>query len=1060
MTTRSARTLSRHYAKLAVISAVPLVLLILALGYVHYSEQKLRRLDTLMVTVSERHEKVERMLASMSEHTFRMQQWMAYHLAGDERRLSPVLALLTVEADPDTQSLTGYFLDNEAYGPGPEAMGNFLGNSLALSGGNEALTVASLAVDMFAIQQLGHVADPAFLYSYFLDGRKNFLTIYPASDRYDFQTLSDNRGIEESVRQFFRRSIYDRATPEKDANRKGFWVDSERDGVRGRAVVSRAAPVYNGDAFVGVVGVDVLQSHFASLLAIDGLSDVASRVVDEHEDIIAYLGDFGGPGYRALDEHIGDVASGREAFTEIGDWYYLRLPLRQTGWHLEYAIPVTEIQAGLAWRFLPYGLILCGVIATLVLGQLLVRAQFVRPVLAFAQYLREGARGEPIPAPDLPRIWKPWISILSATFKRNNESLALLRESEDRYRRLVELSPDAVMLHDSQAITFLNPAGCRILGVDRPEAAIGRSYMEFVAEDEKDVALSRVREVIASGREVSTSERAIVTDKGERKEIEIMATPFVGDDGSIVGLAIFRDVTARNAMARAVRESEGRFRAISEAIPLPILISDAETFRIVYSNPAAHQELAANDAYFAEASLQDLSSDQRFRYGLAEVVRGRRRVESSELEVRKANGETFWARVTTVPMTYQGKAALIHAIVDLSERVQAEAEIARQRESFHQKEKIAALGSLLAGLAHELNNPLSVVSGQSLMLEEAVEDDRLAERARRIREAAERCSRTVRTFLSMARSRAPERTAVALNDAVMASVDLVAHSLQSSGVEVKLDLDPELSDVMADGDQLHHLVSNLIINAEHAMRDAPGKRVLSIATGFDAARQQIVLTVADTGPGVPEDILARIFEPFFTTKPGAAGTGIGLALCRDIAQSHGGDITYSQNEPTGAIFKVRLPLPSPQEAKPDVEPAAVQAGEAGTILVVDDDEEVALTLADVLRMQGHEVDTVFGAKDGIERARHKPYDIIISDVRMPDVDGPAFYKALESEVDDLEQRMMFMTGDTLRTDLEALVEGTDIPVIEKPLDPRAVAAMIAGKLRENRGTPDAGRAAS
>lgn len=155
MTTRSARTLSRHYAKLAVISAVPLVLLILALAYIHYSEQRLRRLDTLIVSLNERHQGVEQLLASMAEHTFRMQQWMSYQLAGAERRLSPVLALLTVEADPDTQSLTGYFLDNEAYGPNPEATGNFLGNSLALSGGNEALTVASLSVDMFAIQQLG-----------------------------------------------------------------------------------------------------------------------------------------------------------------------------------------------------------------------------------------------------------------------------------------------------------------------------------------------------------------------------------------------------------------------------------------------------------------------------------------------------------------------------------------------------------------------------------------------------------------------------------------------------------------------------------------------------------------------------------------------------------------------------------------------------------------------------------------------------------------------------------------------------------------------------------------
>jgi CheY-like chemotaxis protein len=211
-----------------------------------------------------------------------------------------------------------------------------------------------------------------------------------------------------------------------------------------------------------------------------------------------------------------------------------------------------------------------------------------------------------------------------------------------------------------------------------------------------------------------------------------------------------------------------------------------------------------------------------------------------------------------------------------------------------------------------------------------------------------------------------------------------------------------------------------------------------------------VLSVSDTGPGVPDEIIARIFEPFFTTKPGAAGTGIGLALCRDIAVSHGGEISYTPNQPTGAVFTVRLPLLEPVARIKKEEVAAAPPGETGTILVVDDDEEVALTLADVLRMEGHEVDMVFGAGDGIERARHKQYDIIISDVRMPDADGPSLYRALAPDIDGLDRRMMFMTGDTLRTDLDELVSGTEIPVIEKPLDPRAVAAMISGKLRDNR----------
>ncbi len=728
----------------------------------------------------------------------------------------------------------------------------------------------------------------------------------------------------------------------------------------------------------------------------------------------------------------------------------LRIPLRETGWHLDYAIPVSEVHAGLAWRFLPYGLILCGLIATLVLGQVLVRMQFVRPVLAFAQYLRDGAGGRPVPPPELPRVWKPMLSTLRATFKRSRESLDLLRASEDRYRRLVELSPDAVMLHDQEKITFLNSAGCRIFGFTGPEQAIGRSYMEFIVDREKDAALERVDAVIRHGRDLLPTERVIRTDSGRERDIEVMATPFIGEDGGIAALVIFRDITARKAMERAVRESEGRFRAISSARPLPIMISDAATSALLYINPEACGQLSIDGDFLDRVTLHDLCPDRRFRQGLAAIARGKARVESRELEVRRPNGTRFWARITTVPMKYQGVDALIHAVVDLSERVQAELEIARQREAFHQKEKIAALGSLLAGLAHELNNPLSVVSGQSLMLEDAVSDEGIVKRARRIREAAERCSRTVRTFLAMARSRAPARVAVALNDTVRSAVELISHSLQSSGVTVQLELDAALPPVTADADQLHHVVSNLVVNAEHALREIESPRTLTIATRADGEALRVVLTIADNGPGVPADITERIFEPFFTTKAGASGTGIGLSLCRDIVTIHGGSIELSANKPSGAVFTVRLPIRDAREERPAALTGDGMGQQTGMVLVVDDDEDVALTLADVLRMRGHEVDTVFGGGDGIDQARRKPYDMIISDVRMPRVDGPSLYRALKKEIQDLDRRMVFMTGDTLGTDLAALLKGTDIPVIEKPLDPLAVAALVGERLHANR----------
>ena len=675
------------------------------------------------------------------------------------------------------------------------------------------------------------------------------------------------------------------------------------------------------------------------------------------------------------------------------------------------------------------------------------RSQFVQPVLAFAQYIRDGARGEETAPPVLPRVWKPWISMLKATFDNSRLAVELLRRSEERYRRLVELSPDAIMLHDRDGITFLNPAGCRVLGFSEPAEAYRCSYIDFVSEAEKAPAAKRIADVMDKRLEIPVTERKIRSADGKEKYIEVMATPFFDEAGEVTALVIFRDVRARKAMEQAVRDSEQRFRAISEAIPIPIVISDQSDLTLKYANPASRTQLGMNSEPDDDVTILDLCRDRNFREKLTVVTTGERRIDSRETEVTRQNGERFWARVTTVPMVYQGRASLIHAVADLTERVQAEAELAQQRAAFHHKETIAALGSLLAGVAHELNNPLSVVTGQSLMLEEAAsDDDGLTRRARRIRQAAERCSRIVRTFLAMARSRSPERGPIDLNAIVESALDLASFSLQSSGVELTVDLAADLPHPVADGDQLHHVISNLVVNAEHALREVGDPRCLSVETDFDDKADCAVLRVADNGPGIPSKIAERIFEPFYTTKSEVLGTGIGLSLCRDIVSSHGGEIGFTNNEPQGTVFTVRIPIKKSGKRASAAVPRTTESWLKGRVLVVDDDEDVAHTLADVLRMSGHEVDTVYSGEQGVERISQNDYDVIISDVRMPGLDGPGLLRAVRETQKDLDKRFLFMTGDTLGVDVSTLVDETGITVIEKPLDPPAVAQMVADRL--------------
>ena len=224
-----------------------------------------------------------------------------------------------------------------------------------------------------------------------------------------------------------------------------------------------------------------------------------------------------------------------------------------------------------------------------------------------------------------------------------------------------------------------------------------------------------------------------------------------------------------------------------------------------------------------------------------------------------------------------------------------------------QTEKLATMGQLLAGVAHELNNPLSVVLGQAALLAEMTIDGPMAARAAKICQAAERCARVVKNFLSLARQHPPERRFVQLNQIIQEAVELLAYPLRVDNVDVRLALAHDLPTLWADPHQLHQVMVNLIANAQQAMHETPQRRQLTLSTRFKPVSQRIMVAVADTGPGIPPELREQIFEPFFTTKPPGAGTGLGLSLCQGIVEGHEGTIHVESQPGQGAVFVVELP---------------------------------------------------------------------------------------------------------------------------------------------------------
>ncbi|MBP2161505.1 MULTISPECIES: GAF domain-containing protein [Asticcacaulis] len=431
---------------------------------------------------------------------------------------------------------------------------------------------------------------------------------------------------------------------------------------------------------------------------------------------------------------------------------------------------------------------------------------------------------------------------------------------------------------------------------------------------------------------------------------------------------------------------------------------------------------------------------------------------SIEYRIIRPDKQVRWVVLRgVVHFDNDGKPARSNGIsIDVTDRKLAEerlnesqAQLERSREALYQSEKMMALGSLLAGVAHELNNPLAVVVAHATMLEEEAEGTPHASDATKIRTAAERCARIVQSFLAMARQKPPERRATDANALVVSALDLADYSLRTAGVEVRTDLEPDLPALRVDSDQLHQVLSNLIVNAQQAMLERDGQRQLRIVSRHMG--DAVEIEIADTGAGVPLHLQRRIFEPFFTTKPQGAGTGIGLSYSMGVVEAHGGTLSLAETSSNGSCFRLRLPVnPSPDRESAD---AAVRSRPAparrGLALVIDDETTLAEVLARMLRSEGYEVTVAESGREAQDILSGRDVDLILSDLRMPGMDGPAFFTWLQRERPHLAGRIVFVTGDTLGIEAVRFLARAGRPFIEKPFTRASVKNLLA-ELQETR----------
>jgi two-component system NtrC family sensor kinase len=363
------------------------------------------------------------------------------------------------------------------------------------------------------------------------------------------------------------------------------------------------------------------------------------------------------------------------------------------------------------------------------------------------------------------------------------------------------------------------------------------------------------------------------------------------------------------------------------------------------------------------------------------------------------------------------------------------------QERLLQSEKMASVGQLVSGVAHELNNPLTGVMGFSQLLLARDLDDTVRGPIQTIYGEAERAAKIVQNLLSFARRRKPSKEMSDLNALLQRVLELRSYDFTARGISLDMTLDTRMPRVWADPDQIQQVLFNVIKNAEQAMLDAHGSGKLTVVTR--GTETGVRVSISDDGPGIPPEIARRIFDPFFTTKEAGEGTGLGLTICYSIIDEHGGRIwtenvlpTFERPTATGTLFHIDLPLGAPEAIATVTSGPSSMARTSSVsgrrVLVVDDEWSIRALLHDVLRLDQHEVALASSGVEAADLIDRERFDIVLTDMKMPGMDGASFFRHVQERDPEQARRIIFITGDTVSPDTRAFLQSVTNPVLSKP----------------------------
>lgn len=477
----------------------------------------------------------------------------------------------------------------------------------------------------------------------------------------------------------------------------------------------------------------------------------------------------------------------------------------------------------------------------------------------------------------------------------------LLRHREEQYRRLVEVSPVAILINRGDRVVFINDQGVKLFGADRAEQIVEKSPFDLFHPEDHALMRERVHRLVEGGQTVPLVEARIIRLDGTISDVEVTAARFVDHEGTAVQV-VLHDIMDRKRAEEALRASEERFKAFMDHSPAMAYMKDEEG-RYVYMNEpferllcdltgreSADWEGKTDDAFWpAETARQFRANDQ-------EVLSANKPLTRVEQTTDPRVGVQYWLSFKFPLMDPQGTIYLAGVSVNVTEEKRLEAQLRKT-------ERIAELGTLASGMAHEIGTPMNVILGRAEYLLQKTSDEPMKKGLGTIITQVERITRVMNQLLAFARREPRTHGPVDLAELIEDGLDMFHERLSRQHIDVQRAVDRSLPTIVADRDQLMQVLINLIVNSLHAMDRGGALRVSATKTG-----DQVRIEISDTGQGMPPDVLSKVFDPFFTTKEFGKGTGLGLTVVKGIIEEHGGTIFLESRVGEGTTATILLPV--------------------------------------------------------------------------------------------------------------------------------------------------------